>query len=234
MGYQNHERPIMSNIRDVLIEIQQHFEAAFHETGSLVSNPSVECFNKEGWVNLVWTSKYYHKACISVIDASSTKGLWMMHCCIFPHSHSSAPIFGFDVFAGKTKITGCFHDFSPVVPKHKLSQWFAAQSKQLSWNKKRELPDWAKAIFSDSIIAAGNVQADDELLQISNFVKSSLAMYLRELLVSNHTVDNMKCMHDIYCDFQRMNPHNPTILKSLGLSNDQAIQYIEDCLFPKN
>jgi hypothetical protein len=224
----------MSNIRDALIEIQKHFETAFHDTGILITDPAVESFNADGWYNLVWTSKYYHKACISVIDASSTKGVWMMHCCIFPHFHNSSPIFGFDVFAGKTKITGCFHDFSPVVSKHKLSKWFATQSKKLTWNKKRELPVWAKAIFSDDIIAAGNVQSDDEILQISTFVKLSLETYLDRLLEYNHSVDDISCMHRLYCDFQRMNPHNPVILKSLGLTEEQATRYIKDCLFPTN
>jgi hypothetical protein len=74
----------MNNIMDVLVKIQDYFDTTFHDTGTLIEDPILDSFNQDGWVNLVWTSEYYRKACISVIDARTTRGLWMMHCCIFP------------------------------------------------------------------------------------------------------------------------------------------------------
>lgn len=47
-------------------------------------------FNQPGWVNRVWTSDAYRRAHVDVVDARETKGLWMMHCCIFPHIHNPA------------------------------------------------------------------------------------------------------------------------------------------------
>jgi hypothetical protein len=158
----------------------------------------------------------------------------MMHCCIFPHYHNPAPIFGFDVFAGKSKITGCFHDFSPVVTDHPLSQWFAEQSKQLSWNKQRQLPEWAERIFSENIIAAGNVKSDEELDQITRFITSSLSAYMNSINDTNNTIDDISSIHNLYCENQRLNPHNPTILKTFGLSDEQVQLYINQCLFPIN
>jgi hypothetical protein len=224
----------MSDIMDVLINIQNMFEEAFHDSGILIENPILDSFNQDGWINLAWTSDRYRKACISVIDASSSRGLWMMHCCIFPHYHNPAPIFGFDVFAGKSKITGCFHDFSPVVNDHPLSKWFADQSKQLSWNRQRPLPDWAKRIFSEDIIAAGNIKTDEELEQISKFIISSLNIYIDTLIDTNNTINDTEPKHTSYCENQRLNPHNPTILKTFGLSDEQVQLYINQCLFPIN
>ena len=224
----------MSNIRDVLVKIQDHFETTFNASGTSIEDSTLSDFNQGGWINLAWTSEYYRKACISVIDVTDSKGLWMMHCCIFPHYHNPAPIFGFDVFAGKNKITGCFHDFSPVITNHFLSQWFAEQSNKLFWNSKRQLPEWAIRIFSENIIAAGNVKTDDELNQIIKFVTSSLEMYLQNIGDTNNSVEDISNTHIEYCQNQRLNPHNPTMLKTLGLTDNQVQLYINHCLFPIN
>ena len=174
--------------------------------------------------------RYY----VNIIDAMDSRGLWMMHCCIYPHYNNPAPIFGFDVFAGKNKITGCFHDFSPVVDNHQLSIWFSDESAKLDWNKKRELPDWGKRIFSDSIIAAGNVQSDEELNQISETITSTLNTYLSSLEDTNNTSDDISNKHKYYVENQRLNPHNPKVLMMLGLSEEEAVEYINNCLFPSS
>ena len=104
----------MSSVWDTLIKIEQYLEYKFYATGSIIHEPAMARFNQPGWVNKVWASSRYRRAHIDVVDARETKGLWMMHCCIFPHTHNPAPIFGFDVIAGKNKITGCFIDYSPA------------------------------------------------------------------------------------------------------------------------
>jgi hypothetical protein len=218
----------MHNLFEKLSDLQRLFEYQLSETGSIISDPVSEQFNFPGWANYTWTSTLYRKAHLNVI---ATNNLWMMHCCIYPHYHNPAPIFGFDVFAGKNKITGCFHDFSPVIPNHKLSEWFANASK-LEWNKKRELPDWAKQIFSNDIIAAGNIQTDEEVAQIQTMIKNSLSTYLHVLPSTNLSVPDISNIHKFYIDNQRLNPHNPSILKSLGLSENHITTYINHCLFP--
>ena len=139
----------MSNVWDTLIDIQEAFEKKFTDVGMEIVEPGMERFNQPGWVNRVWSSTFFRRAHINVVDARTTKGLWMMHCCVFPHTHNPAPIFGFDVIAGKNKITGCFHDFSPAGDhEHPLIDWFAGEAAQLQWNKTRKLPDWAERIFT--------------------------------------------------------------------------------------
>ena len=162
-----------SKVWDTLIEVQTLFIDQFNKTGTEVFEPGMDRFNSPGWVNRVWSSASYRRAHVDVVDARETKGLWMMHCCIFPHTHNPAPIFGFDVIAGKNKITGCFYDYSAAGDKdHAMMDWFADEAQKLEWNKTRKLPDWAERIFSPSMVAAGNVSDEEELAQIIAMAKA--------------------------------------------------------------
>ena len=97
----------------------------------------------------------------------------------------------FSVIAGKSKITGCFHDFSPAGDhEHPLIDWFAGEAVKLQWNKTRKLPEWADRIFTGSMIAAGNVQEDYELDQIFNIANTSIKYYLSNVAKSNFTHKN--------------------------------------------
>ena len=225
----------MSDVWDTLIKVQEYFVTAFDRTGTEVNEPGMDRFNQPGWVNRVWTSDNYRRAHIDVVDARETKSLWMMHCCIFPHIHNSSPIFGFDVVAGKTKITGCFYDYSPAGDiEHPMLEWFAAESNKLDWNKKRKLPEWAERIFSDSMIAAGNVQEPEELEQIFAMAKRGVDHYLYCVGEGNNTASHStRDNQNYYCENQKQNPHTPKVMVSLGLSEEDVQVFIHDCLFPE-
>jgi hypothetical protein len=223
-----------SNVWDTLINIQQLLEEKFDQTGKKVFEPGMDRFNQPGWVNQVWTSDSYRRAHIDVVDARETKGLWMMHCCIFPHTHNPAPIYGFDVIAGKSKITGCFHDFSPAGDSdHNLIDWFAGEVGKLQWNKTRKLPDWAERIFTPCMIAAGNVQDPTELAQITDLVKVTTDVYLRHVGDTNNTAKDTTAAQNYYAQNQKMNPHTPKVMASLGLNEDDVRVFIQECLFPE-
>jgi len=224
----------MSDVWTTLIEIENYFESKFYATGSIIEEPGMHRFNQPGWVNKVWASSQYRRAHIDVVDARETKGLWMMHCCVFPHLHNPAPIFGFDVVAGKNKITGCFHDFSPAGDTdHPLIDWFMEESEKLTWNKKRALPDWAERIFTKHMIAAGNVSEEDELAQILAMARKNLDCYLDEVGLTNNTADNTKDAQNYYAQNQKMNPHTPKVMASLGLNEEDVQAFIQHCLFPE-
>ena len=223
-----------SNVWDTLIEIQHLLESSFDATGKEIFEPGMDRFNQPGWVNRVWTSDSYRRAHVDVVDARESKGLWMMHCCIFPHIHNPAPIFGFDVIAGKNKITGCFHDFSPAGDKdHPLIEWFAGEVTRLEWNRTRKLPDWAERIFTPFMVAAGNVQKQEELDQITNLAKLTVSVYLQELAKTNNTVKNTTENQNFYAQNQKQNPHTPRVMVSLGLSEEDVRVFIQECLFPE-
>lgn len=224
----------MSQVWDTLIQIQKLLEESFNKTGIEISEPGMERFNQPGWVNRVWTSDKYRRAHVDVVDTRDSKGLWMMHCCIFPHTHNPAPIFGFDVIAGKNKITGCFHDYSKAGdPNHPMMQWFAEQVSQLEWRRERQLPEWATNIFSKSMIAAGNVQDQAELEQIFETVKTTISHYLSTVSETNNTAEDTTEAQNYYAINQKCNPHTPRVMASLGLDPEDIRVFIQDCLFPE-
>jgi phycocyanobilin:ferredoxin oxidoreductase len=224
----------MSNVWDTLINIEQYFEQQFDATGTITHEPGMDRFNQPGWVNKVWTSARYRRAHIDVVDARETKGLWMMHCCIFPHTHNPAPIFGFDVIAGKNKITGCFIDYSPAGDKeHPMIDYFGDEVARYDWNKKRKLPEWAERIFSEHMVAAGNVSDETELKQITSLAHVLVNHYLESVSETNSTSNNTAEEQNYYCENQKQNPHTPKVMVSLGLSEEDVQVFIQDCLFPE-
>jgi len=226
------------SIWDRLILIKDMFIERFDDAGWEEDEPGMDQFNQpeNGWINRVWESPYFRRAHIDVVDVRDTKGLWMMHVCIFPSLTSDAPIFGFDVIAGKNKITGAFHDFSPSVnSEHVFLTHFSDKANLLNWKREREMPDWGKAIFSEDIVAAGNVREKTEIDQLVTNVEMNLEYYLLELprYMGNADTELVTQAHNRYAHFQKQNPHTPRVMKSLGLSEDDVDMFVEQCLFPE-
>ncbi len=223
-----------SKVWDTLIEIQHLLENKFDETGTEIFEAGMDRFNQPGWVNRVWRSDSYRRAHIDVVDARSTKGLWMMHCCIFPHTTDPSPIYGFDVIAGKNKITGCFHDYSKAGdPNHPMMEWFADYVKRLEWRRERQLPEWATNIFSPSMVAAGNVQNEDELDQITQMARDTVEHYLSTVGETLGQATDTTEAQNYYAINQKQNPHTPRVMASLGLNEDDVAVFIQECLFPE-
>ena len=225
----------MSEIWNTLVDIQNHLVNKFSETGVEVQEPGMDKFNKPGWLNRVWTSDCYRRAHVDVVDARDTRGLWMMHCCVFPHLHNTGPIFGLDVIAGKNKITGFFHDYSPTTdPEHPMIYDFGQGASEMEWNKPRELPEWARAIFTKHMIAAGNLTNSEELTQILDLSIESTDNYLSLISSFNFQADadESKAAQNRYAHYQKQNPHTPKTMTALGLGEQEVEQFIHECLFP--
>jgi hypothetical protein len=225
----------MSEVWNTLIEIQDRLINRFEATGKEVFEPGMDRFNQPGWINRVWTSDIYRRAHVDVVDARDTKGLWMMHCCIFPQLHNNGPIFGLDVIAGKNKITGFFHDYSPTVnPNHDMIWGFGDTVSKLEWRKARELPEWAQAIFTKHMVAAGNVSSKEELDQITELSFNSIDDYLGIIGVYNYEADSdeTKAAQNRYAYYQKQNPHTPKTMTALGLAEEDVRVFVQECLFP--
>ena len=224
----------MSKVWHSLENIQNLFTTKFEQTGIELHEPAMAAFNQPGWVNRVWTSETYRRAHIDIVDARQTKGLWMMHCCIFPHVNDTSPIFGFDVIAGKSKITGCFIDYSPTNDlDHPMSQYFAEEVSRYEWNKPRKLPAWADEIFSEDIVAAGNVSNEDELGQIASLAGILINHYLEEVGKTRNVGVDSTQEQNLYARNQKQNPHTPRVMVSLGLSEADVTAFVQNCLFPE-
>ena len=168
-------------IWDQLVKCQDQIIQMFEHHGTEINEPGMDHFNQpdSGWINRVWQNDDVRRAHIDVVDARKTKGLWMMHVCVFPNLHNDGPIYGFDVIAGKSKMTGAFHDFSASSggEDHPLVQWYQDAVKDFIPEKVRELPEWAKNIFTPSMIAASNVK-EEEAGVIIQIALDNLYMYL--------------------------------------------------------
>ena len=227
----------MSIIFDKLIQLTEDFK-------SILQQHTFESEEKHPfeWENRIYQSAFVRRAHLDVVDARETKKLYMMHLCIFPKVWDTAPIYGFDLIAGPTKVTGAFHDFSPTGDKeHRLCRWFQNEVKDFEWSKKRNLPEWARNIFSDSMVAAGNINTEEELNIILDLSKRSLKYYLRGLFEfqPDTTYEDKiagpqyKDKQNWYCQNQKLNPHTPKVMESLGYDKETVQNFIQNCLFPE-
>ena len=214
---------------EIVATLNTHCEEYIEEGMNRFNNPDY------GWVNRTWKNNNIRRAHVDVVDVRHTKKLWMMHVCLFPELTNGGPIYGFDIIAGEKKVTGAFHDFSPLLKKeHPLTRWFLEETKWFKPSKERELPDWAKAIFSGGMIAAGNVTEEKELNQICTLAVSNLNSYIDKIGDFNGDSDRDEVIkaQNYYCEHQQKNPHTPRVMQSLGLPEDDIKVFCSDNLFP--
>lgn len=228
----------MSIIWNKLIDCKDDIIAIFDEQATEIQEDGLDYFNRpdSGWINRVWANNNVRRAHIDVVDARDTKGLWMMHVCIFPTLDNPAPIYGFDVIAGKNKMTGAFHDFSPSAdPDHPMIQGYYESVEHFVPEKQRELPEWAKNIFTGKMLAAGNVKTDEEATEIIQIALSNLHAYFEEVgeTKGEGAPDLVAACQNYYCENQQQNPHTANVMKSLGLPEEDVDRFCTDMLFPK-
>ena len=228
-----------SIIWDTLIKCQDEILGIFDEYADEIEEKGLNKFNQpeNGWINRVWANNNVRRAHIDVVDVRESKGLWMMHVCCFPTLDNGSPIYGFDVIAGKRKMTGAFHDFSASSggEDHPLCEWYLDAVKDFIPTKQRELPEWAKNIFSDGMIAAGNVGTEEEAVAICKLAVDNLRVWFQSVpeYAGEQTVDFTAGCQDYYCHNQQQNPHTANVMKSLGLPEEDVDRFCTDMLFPK-
>jgi len=183
------------------------------------------------WPNYVFRDKKFRRAHLDIVDARETKKLYMLHLCVFPNINDPAPIFGFDIISGPTKVTGAFHDFSPANKEHQLLDWFHDSTDKFKPSKERTLPDWARSIFSGNMVAAGNIRTQEELSDILDMVLTNLDHYIEN--IGEVSDSCYKEQQNFYCQKQKCNPHTPKVMASLGLNQEEVDTFINKSLFPE-
>jgi hypothetical protein len=154
-----------------------------------------------------------------------------MHLRVFPHTNDGSPVFGFDLIAGPKKVTGAFHDFSPIDKNHEMLLEFEDQATEYSWSKERELPEWARNIFSSNMVAAGFITDVEELDKVIKLVRNNLEYYLEN--VGGRAEVDFTGAQNKYCYWQKQNPHTPKVMAALGYQEKVVHRFIQDCLFPE-
>ena len=227
----------MSIIWNKLIECKDEIINIFEERATEYEEPGLDHFNNDLWVNRVWRNDDVRRAHIDVVDARDSKGLWMMHVCVFPVLNNDGPIYGFDVIAGKNKMTGAFHDFSASSGgiNHPMIDGYKEAVADFIPKKQRQLPEWATNIFTDKMLAAGNVSTEEEAVAIIKLAQDNLRAYFDEIgeFTGTADVDATTAAQNYYCHNQQQNPHTPRTMKSLGLDEADVDNFCTDMLFPK-
>jgi hypothetical protein len=185
------------------------------------------CFT--GWKDTYWKSEHVRKCHLKTIDNRDTQKLWLMHINIFPNYDLNTPILGFDIVSGQNKITGSFFDYSPV-DKHEFMDYYYTRVKDLSWNKPRELPEWAQSIFSANMIAAGNIRTEEEIDQLSEVCLDLISYYV-ENLGKYDARGNYKEKQNYYCKQQKLNPHLHKSILAMGINEVDKDRYVNKVLF---
>jgi phycocyanobilin:ferredoxin oxidoreductase len=218
------------SIFDKVIACAEKIEEHFKRTGELTEQPIIQGIPIS---DKIYSSNRYRRAHISIVDARETKKLWLMHVTVFPHYNDASPIYGFDIVAGPNKVSGGFHDFSNSGdPVHPMCRWFANKVAGFDWNKPRELPEWARHIFSNHMVAIGAVDSN-ELDEFIGIGLESLEFYLATVGDTQQSGSDYHMAQNRYCHYQKQNPHTPKVMLNLGMEKQQVDRFMRDILFPE-
>lgn len=221
----------MVNIWDKVIPLSERMISKFNdcETVQIKDEYHIDVKNFS-WKNYLWTDSKFRRAHIEIVDAREEKKIWVMHMCIFPHVNDPSPIFGFDIVCGKNKITGAFHDFSPV-GQSDMFMWYVNNMQNYQWENIRQLPEWALQIFSKQMLAVSNINTEKELDQLCHVAIDNLDFYLYNIGRSDDNTYISR--HNHYCKFQKQNPHTPAMMKTLGVNELVFKNFMDEVLFPE-
>jgi len=221
----------MMPVWDKIEELARNFEQQFNSTGEPIEGELDHDYN---WHNVLWTSSRYRRAHVEVVDKRDTHKIFILHTTVFPHFNDPSPIFGFDAVCGPNKITGAFHDFSHAGdPTSFMYLWFKARVSALEWNKPRELPEWARMIFSPAMVAAGNLQEEAEIDQLCTTAESALKFYLENVGKDQQDVADFHMAQNRYCHWQKQNPHVIRSMVSMGVPQPTMEKFVSQVLFPE-
>ena len=193
-----------------------------------VDNPNFD------WDNTIYRNNYYRRAHVEVVDRRTTHKIYILHCTVFPHFNDPSPIFGFDAICGPSKITGAFLDYSSAGDSnHSMMQWFADQVVELSWSKPRTLPDWAQKIFSKNMVAAGNINSEQELDLLCQLALKTFDYYLNNVGYTQESGSDYHMIQNRYCHCQKQNPQVVKSMVSMGVPEPVIREFVEHILFPE-
>ena len=221
----------MSNIWTKVISLSDAISEKLSHTGVESTGINSARFP---WKDRIYYSNSYRRAHLNIVDARDSHKLWMMHCTIFPTINNPSPIFGLDIIAGPSRISGAFHDFSNAGhPNHFMMHWFDRRVIDLNWKKERALPDWAKQIFSPAMVAIGAIDNESEVDQLIEVVLANLDYYLENVGTTQDDLFGFTEFQNRYCYYQKQNPHNLRLMKSLGLSEEDSKIFVDEIMFPE-
>jgi hypothetical protein len=220
----------MTVVWDKISKLAADIEDKFKQTGE----PLQGSHNDYNWYNSLYSSTRYRRAHVEIVDFRKTHNIYILHSTVFPQFNDPSPIWGFDAVCGPNKITGAFHDFSHAGdPTSFMYLWFKDQVNGLEWNKPRELPEWARQIFSPAMVAAGNLQDSAEIDQLCNTALTTLDFYLKNIGSAQQDLADYHMAQNRYCYWQKQNPHVIRSMVSMGIEKNTMEKFVNNVLFPE-
>jgi hypothetical protein len=220
----------MTETWNKIANLAQEIEQAFNQVGDKYTDKEHEY----SWYNALYSSLRFRRAHIEIVDNRESHGIYILHSTVFPHYNDPSPIWGFDAVCGKNKITGAFHDFSSAGdPNHEMIKWFKETSETLSWSKPRNLPEWAKQIFSPNMVAAGNIREENEIDLLCHLAKVSLKYYLENVGLTQTCGADFHMAQNRYCHYQKQNPQVVKSMVAMGVPEPTINKFVEEVLFPE-
>lgn len=201
------------NCLDAIISIAQR------QLKIITSQPEVTALYTPdfGWENHRFASPMFRLAHVEIFRQPS---FGVIHCCVFPHASDPAPIYGFDVIASQTKVTGVFMDLSPTVST-------VEPFLKIQLGKERIRPEWGD-IFSPHWLACR--PTSEELDIIGNEAVRLLTDYFL-LLGEQGPTDKIIAAQNHYCKQQQKNEHTRKALTNL-IGADRTEEFMTEILFP--
>ena len=114
-----------------------------------------------------------------------------------------------------------------------MMRWFSNEVQYYEWKKERDLPDWARSIFSPAMLAASNVQLGVELDNLCELAVRSLDYYLKNVGNTQQDASDYHMVQNRYCHYQKQNPHVIRSMVSMGVPEETIVRFVEEMLFPE-
>lgn len=211
-------------------ELVKYIESKLACTGTIIPAQ----LDQYEWHNQLYDSLSYRRAHLQVIDRRQDHKLYIVHCTVFPHFNDPSPIWGFDAVCGVNKISGAFLDFSlPGYLEHPMFEWWTNESQKYQWHRPRELPNWAQRIFSNNMVAAGNVRDIEEIKSLCELARISLDYYLSNVGLTQESLADYHQLQNRYCYYQKQNPHVIRSMVAMGVKEEKIKQFVQEVLFPE-
>lgn len=227
---------ISSELFDRLRELAEQLSDNFSSHLKEYDNEShIHAGDLPGWSDRFWKSDMIRKAHLKTIEPVGQNKMWLMHINVFPEFNVDLPIFGLDIVATPTKVSGVFCDYSKThegICTNLYQTYFHETVKDLSWKRERELPPWAQEIFSVDMMAAGTVKVGEELDQLCETAINLQQFYLENIMrVFPDDKVNTKETQNKYCINQKMNKMLHSSILAMGIPEQLKDQYVDNVLF---
>lgn len=181
------------------------------------------------WDNLVLTASRFRYAHVETFAVSNRVSV--LHCCVFAHLDDPSPIFGYDIVAGPSKVTGLFLDLSSTVsPALPSGLGDLVDASGTAFAERRSLPDWG-TIFSPEILAIRPTSIDEVIAANGIALRALDQMLAAPRQRRADLTDQIEAGQAAYIAGQRQNQHTFRMLSGF-VGADRARRFIDEVLFP--